>query len=288
VYASESEWRDVDSYFADLLVTEDEALLIARESSQQTTMPTAEVAPNQGKLLALLCQITGAGRVLEFGTLAGYSTIWLARAAGKNGRVTTLELEEQNAAIARSNLERAGVSGQVDVIVGPAVESARKLIADGEEPYDFVFIDADKPSNPAYLEASLALTHAGSVIVIDNVVRGGAVIDPGSPDARVQGVRAVLADIAENPRLEATALQTVGLKGWDGFTIARRTRLLPRFLATRSTAGTDRCRGACGIRLTAMAADVLPDPATPFAKTSAAVPTVSRAPSGGRSPGVAR
>ncbi|HEY0719070.1 MAG TPA: O-methyltransferase [Streptosporangiaceae bacterium] len=223
MYASETDWRAVDGYFAGLLVAEDEALAAARQSGRQTTMPAAEVAPNQGKLLALLCQLAGAVRVLEFGTLAGYSTIWLARAAGPDGHVTTLELEEHNAAIARSNLERAGVTHLVDLIVGPAVDSARKLIAQDAEPYDLVFIDADKPSNPAYLQASLALTHAGSMIVIDNVVRDGAVIDPGSPDRRVQGVRAVVEDIAGDPRLEATALQTVGIKGWDGFLIIRRT-----------------------------------------------------------------
>jgi predicted O-methyltransferase YrrM len=186
-------------------------------------MPDAEVAPNQGQLLALLCQMSGAARMLEFGTLAGYSTIWLARAAGPQGHVTTLEMEERNAAIARSNLERAGVAQRVDVIVGPAGDSANKLIADDVEPYDFVFIDADKPNNPAYLQASLALTHAGSVIVIDNVVRDGAVTDPTSSDPRVQGVRAVVADIAQDPRLEATALQTVGIKGWDGCMIIRRS-----------------------------------------------------------------
>ena len=222
MYASELEWRAVDSYFAGSLVPEDEALAAARASGRQTTMPNAEVAPNQGKFLALLCQMTGAAHVLEFGTLAGYSTIWLARAAGPQGHVTTLELEEQNAAIARANLQRAGVAQLVDVMVGPAGDLAHKLIADDVSPYDFVFIDADKPNNPAYLEASLALTHAGSVIVIDNVVRDGAVTDPSSPDARVQGVRAVVEDIARDARLEATALQTVGVKGWDGFTIIRR------------------------------------------------------------------
>ncbi|MET7289584.1 O-methyltransferase [Streptomyces sp. NPDC005573] len=201
---------------------EDEALTDARESGRRTTMPQAEVAPNQGKLLAMLCRMSGATRVLEFGTLAGYSTVWLARAVGEKGHVTSLELEEHNAAIARANLEHAGVGERVDVLVGPAADSARRLIKDGVGPYDFVFIDADKPSNPAYLEASLALTRAGSVIVIDNVVRNGAVTDPDSPDDRVQGVRTVLADIARDARLEATALQTVGSKGWDGFTIVHR------------------------------------------------------------------
>ncbi|WP_405525178.1 O-methyltransferase [Streptomyces canus] len=223
MYESEGAWREVDAYFVDTLVPEDKALTDARESGQRTTMPQAEVAPNQGKLLAMLCQMSGATKVLEFGTLAGYSTVWLARAVGDGGHVTSLELEEHNAAIARANLEHAGVADRVDVIVGPAADSARRLIKDGAAPYDFVFIDADKPSNPAYLEASLALTRPGSVIVIDNVVRNGAVTDPDSPDDRVQGVRRVLADIARDARLEATALQTVGSKGWDGFTLVRRT-----------------------------------------------------------------
>ncbi|MBR7831714.1 O-methyltransferase [Actinospica durhamensis] len=217
-------WREVDAYFAGELVPEDEALVLARESGPRTTMPKAEVAPNQGKLLALLCQMSGAKRVLEFGTLAGYSTVWLARAVGADGQVTTLELEEQNAAIARANLERAGVADRVEVRVGSAADSARRLIEDATEPYGFVFIDADKPSNPTYLKAALELTHPGSVIVIDNVVRNGAVVDADSSDARVQGVRTVLADIARDERLEATALQTVGAKGWDGFTLIRRTR----------------------------------------------------------------
>ncbi len=223
MYASAEAWREVDAYFVDTLVPEDGALVSARRSGARTTMPQAEVAPNQGKLLALLCQIAGADRVLEFGTLAGYSTVWLARAVGAKGHVTSLELEEGNAAVARENLERAGVADRVDVIVGPAAESARRLVEDGTQPYGFVFIDADKPSNPEYLRAALALTRPGGVIVIDNVVRDGAVTDASSPDGRVQGVRTVLADISRDERLEATAIQTVGSKGWDGFTIIRRT-----------------------------------------------------------------
>lgn len=224
MYGSESAWREVDAYFSEVLVPEDEALVQARESGRGTTMPRAEVAPNQGRLLALLCGMSGAKRVLEFGTLAGYSTIWLARAVGANGHVTTLELEPQNAAIARANLERAGVADRVEILVGSAGDSAQRLTEAGAAPYDFVFIDADKPSNPAYLRAAMELTRAGSVIVIDNVVRDGAVVDAASTDARVQGVRAVLADIAKDDRLEATALQTVGVKGWDGFTLIRRAR----------------------------------------------------------------
>ncbi|MFE3876816.1 O-methyltransferase [Kitasatospora sp. NPDC059146] len=224
MYASEQAWREVDAYFVDTLVPEDEALVHARRSGGATTMPQAEVAANQGKLLALLCGMSGARRVLEFGTLAGYSTIWLARAVGGDGHVTTLELEPQNAAVAADNLRRAGVAERVDLRTGPALKSAEQLVEAGTEPYDFVFIDADKPSNPAYLKASLALTRPGSVIVIDNVVRNGAVTDPDSDDDRVRGVRTVLADIAADDRLEATALQTVGAKGWDGFTVVRRVR----------------------------------------------------------------
>lgn len=222
MYESEALWRDVDAYFVATLIEEDDALVEARESGRLTTMPRAEVAPNQGKLLALLAQVANATRILEFGTLAGYSTIWLARAVGEHGLVTTLELEEQNAAVARANLERAGVSHRVEIIVGPAAESAQRLIAAGTEAYDFVFIDADKPSNPDYLRAALQLSHLGSLIIIDNVVRNGAVVDADSQDERVRGVRAALDDIAKDPRLEATSLQTVGSKGWDGFTLIRR------------------------------------------------------------------
>lgn len=221
-YASASAWRAVDGYFTAALVDEDAALVEARESGARTTMPNAEVAANQGALLGLLAQIGGARRVLEFGTLAGYSTVWFARAVGHRGRVVTFELEEQNATVARGNLERAGVGDRVDVIVGPAAASAQSLIDDEVEPFDFVFIDADKPSNPTYLAAALKLTGPGAVIVIDNVVRDGAVADENSEDPRVQGVRAVVDAIASNPELDATALQTVGEKGWDGLIIARR------------------------------------------------------------------
>lgn len=220
--APSAAWRELDGYFADSLVLEDGALIAARASSAGTTMPEAEVAPNQGALLALLVRIAEARRVLEFGTLAGYSTIWLARAVGETGRVVTLELEATNATIARANLERAGVAGWVDVVVGSAVDATQRFIDAGSEPFDFVFIDADKPNNPRYLAAALELTRPGAVIVIDNVVRDGAVLDAGSDDPRVQGVRKVVADIAADTSLEATAMQTVGLKGWDGFVLLRR------------------------------------------------------------------
>lgn len=221
-YDAAAAWRDVDEYFASMLVAEDESLVRARESGSRTTMPHAEVAPNQGALLSMLARIAGARRVLEFGTLAAYSTVWLARAVGPEGRVVSLELEGRNAGVARENLDRAGVSDRVDVLVGSAADLAQDLIDGGVEPFDLVFIDADKPSNPQYLAAALQLTRTGSVIVIDNVVRNGAVVDPHSDDERVQGVRRVVADVAEHPELDATALQTVGIKGWDGLLIALR------------------------------------------------------------------
>ncbi|NEN05875.1 O-methyltransferase [Diaminobutyricibacter tongyongensis] len=219
---SQSQWDDVDRYLIDTLVGEDAALAAARASSRDTTAPGIEVTANQGRLLGMLVELIGAKRVLEFGTLAGYSMIWMARATGEGGVVTSLELEEQNAAIARANAERAGVGDRVDVIVGPARASAQALVDAGVEPYDFVFIDADKQSTPEYLRLVLEVTHPGSVIVIDNVVREGSTADADSTDEQVRGMRTALADIAANPALEATALQTVGLKGWDGFAIIRR------------------------------------------------------------------
>lgn len=221
-YASEPAWRAVDGYFTQSLVPEDAALVAARDSGAQTTMPNAEVAANQGALLGLLVQVTGARRILEFGTLAGYSTIWFARAAGETGQVVTFELEETNAAVARANFDRAGVADRIEVIVGPAAKSAQQLIDASAPPFDFVFIDADKPSNPVYLDAALQLTRPGAVIVIDNVVRDGAVVDPDSNDPRVRGVREVVAAIADNPMLDATAIQTVGIKGWDGLIVLQR------------------------------------------------------------------
>ena len=221
-YPAAAEWADVDDYFTSRLVPEDDALVMARESGVATTMPGAEVAANQGALLGLITQIAGARRVLEFGTLAGYSTIWFARAVGPTGSVVTFELEPANAAIARANLERAQVADRVELIIGLAVDSAQQLIDQHVDPFDLVFIDADKANNPQYLAASLQLTGSGGVIIIDNVVRNGAVTNPDSDDPRVQGVRSVVDAIAANPDLDATALQTVGVKGWDGLILARR------------------------------------------------------------------
>lgn len=221
-YEATDAWHAVDTYFTSTFTHEDEALISARESGSATTMPNAEVAANQGAFLSLLAQIAGARRVLEFGTLAGYSTIGFARAVGERGQVVTLELEPENAKVAETNFQAAGVSERIKTIVGPASESVSRLIDDDTEPFDLVFIDADKPSNPAYLAAALKLTRSGAVIVIDNVVRNGAVIDASSTDPRVHGVRTVATDIAAHPELDGTALQTVGEKGWDGLIIARR------------------------------------------------------------------
>lgn len=221
-YASLAAWREVDDYFVEQLVAEDDALITARRSGTDTTMPNAEVAANQGALLALLIRMTGARRVLEFGTLAGYSTIWFARAVGDGGHVVTLELDPGHAAVAQDNIRRAGLADRVEILVGRATESTAALVAADIAPFDFVFIDADKPNNPAYLSAALALTRPGAVIVIDNVVRDGAVVDADSDDPRVQGVRAAVAAISDSPLLEATAIQTVGVKGWDGLIVARR------------------------------------------------------------------
>ncbi|GAA0266136.1 O-methyltransferase [Cryptosporangium japonicum] len=186
MYESDAQWREVD-YFADTLVPEDEALAAARLSGHLTTMPSAEVAPNQGRLLALLAQMAGAKRVLEFGTLAGYSTIWLARAVGEQGHVTTLEVAEPNAAVARVNLERAGVLERVDVVVGPAAASAQRLVDDGAEPFAFVFIDADKPNNPAYLATSLALSAASVACWATSLRIRGWRRPPSRPWARRAG-----------------------------------------------------------------------------------------------------
>ncbi|GAA1993277.1 O-methyltransferase [Isoptericola halotolerans] len=218
---NEARWRDVDSHLVGELVEEDDALVGARELGRERGLPAIEVAPNQGAFLALVAQMTGARRVLELGTLAGYSTIWLARAVGPEGRVTTVELDPRHAAVARENLDRAGLAYRVDVEVGPALDVLSDLVDAGSDPYDLVFIDADKVNMAAYLELALRLTRSGSVIVGDNVVRRGAVVDPTSDDPSVLGARAFLHALGNDPRLEATALQTVGSKGWDGFAIAR-------------------------------------------------------------------
>ncbi|MGV9268497.1 O-methyltransferase [Kitasatospora sp. NPDC003701] len=218
--APQQTWTAVDTYFNGLLVEEDAALLAAVADSEAAGLPPHQVAPNQGKLLALLARVHGARRVLEIGTLGGYSTIWLARALPEGGRVVTLEADERCAAVATRTIERAGLAAVVELRTGRALDTLPELEKEGGEPFDLVFIDADKPSNPAYLEWALRLTRPGSLIIGDNVVRDGAVTDGASTDPRVQGVRRFTEQIAAHPRLTATAVQTVGEKGYDGFVLA--------------------------------------------------------------------
>ncbi|MEH3033245.1 MAG: O-methyltransferase [Aeromicrobium erythreum] len=220
MYESEQSWRAVDDYFVDRLVVEDAALVDARRSAAAAGLPTHEVAANQGQLLAILCRMIGARRVLEIGTLAGYSTIWFARAVGTDGLVTSLEVDPVAADVARSNLRAADVADRVDVVLGPARDSLVRIVEAAPEPYDVVFIDADKGNNPHYLAAALELIRVGGIIVADNVVRNGEVVDEASQDERVVGTRALIDAMGSDPRLSATALQTVGLKGWDGLALA--------------------------------------------------------------------
>lgn len=216
-------WSAVDGYLADVLVGHDPVLEAALADSAAAGLPAIAVAPNQGKLLFLLARAARARRILEVGTLGGYSTIWLARGLEPGGRVVSLELEEKHARVARANLARAGLTGAVDVLVGPALASMERLAAEragGAPPFDLVFLDADKEGYPAYLEWSLRLARPGALIVADNVVREGAVVDRASRDAMVRGVRAFLEQLGRDPRVSATALQTVGVKGHDGLAIA--------------------------------------------------------------------
>ena len=217
---SQEKWSAVDQYLVDLLIPADSALDAALEASVAAGLPAINVAPNQGKLLQLFARMCGARRILEIGTLGGYSTIWLARALPPGGRLVTLEVDPRHAEVARANFARAGLADVIELRVGPAGVTLPQLVAAGEAPFDFVFIDADKRSTPDYFSWSLRLTHPGSVIVVDNVIREGAVLDAASADASVQGVRRLIELIAAEPRVSATAIQTVGSKGYDGFVIA--------------------------------------------------------------------
>ena len=217
---SDPAWRQVDDWIAGQLLAPDPTLDAALAANEAGGLPAIDVAPVQGKFLHLLARMAGARRILEVGTLGGYSTIWLARALPEDGRLVTLELDPHHAAVARANLERAGVADRCEVRVGPAHDTLDAMIAAGEGPFDFVFIDADKQGNAAYLRAALALGRVGTAIVVDNVVREGGVLDPASNDPRIEGTRALFEAIAAEPRLSATAVQTVGAKKWDGFAIA--------------------------------------------------------------------
>ena len=217
---SQETWNAVDRYFSAALSPHDAALDAALKASADAGLPAIAVAPDQGMLLSLLTRAIGARAVLEIGTLGGYSTIWMARALPAGGRVITLEADARHAEVARANLARAGLSSVVDVRLGRALETLPAIAAEGRGPFDLVFIDADKPNIPEYFAWALKLSRRGSLIIVDNVVREGAVADAASTDASVQGVRRLVAMLAAERRVSATALQTVGVKGYDGFVIA--------------------------------------------------------------------
>lgn len=217
---TQDQWTAVDRYFDGLFAPPDDALDAALQATRDAGMPLINVAANQGKLLQLLTQLVGARRVLEIGTLGGYSAIWMARALPPDGRLISLEVNPAHAEVARANIERAGLSDRVEVRLGSAHDSLPQLAGQGLGPFDLVFIDADKPSTPDYLTWALRLTKPGSLIVIDNVVRDGAVADAASANADVRGIQQALAMLAREPRVSATAFQTVGVKGYDGMAIA--------------------------------------------------------------------
>jgi len=217
---SRDRWAVVDRYVTGLLVGPDAVLDAALAANAAAGLPPHDVSPAQGRLLELLARMCGARRILEVGTLGAYSTICLARALPPDGRLVTLELEPRYAAVARANLARAGLADVVDVRVGPALETLPALAAERPAPFDLVFIDADKQSAADHLGWALALVRSGGAIVADNVVRDGALADAGSDDPRVHGVRALHERLAAEPRVRATTIQTVGAKGYDGFTLA--------------------------------------------------------------------
>jgi predicted O-methyltransferase YrrM len=217
---AQEQWTAVDRYITDLFVPRDAALDGVLEASAAAGLPPINVAPNQGKLLLLLARVLGARTILEIGTLGGYSTIWLARALPVDGRLITLETDPKHAGVARANIARAGLADVVELRLGPALETLPRLAAEGCGPFDLIFIDADKPGYPQYLPWALELSRRGTVIIADNVVRDGAVVDEASRDPRVQGVRRFNALLATEPRVSATLIQTVGSKGYDGFAIA--------------------------------------------------------------------
>jgi predicted O-methyltransferase YrrM len=213
-------FEPVDRYLADHYAPADDVLTATLAANVAARLPAIAVSPTQGKLLQILARMVAARRILEIGTLGGYSSLWLAGALPADGRLITLELDAHHAATARSNFVRAGLADRIEVREGPALKTLAALHAAGADPFDFFFIDADKVNSPNYVTWALRLAHRGSVIVIDNVIRDGAIIDPNSRDPAVQGTRRLHDMLADEPRLSATAIQTVGDKGYDGFAIA--------------------------------------------------------------------
>ncbi|HET7485403.1 MAG TPA: O-methyltransferase [Solirubrobacterales bacterium] len=217
---SQESWTAVDEYVSGLLAPHDEALEAALRDSEDAGLPAIQVSPAQGKLLYLLAKSIGARQILEFGTLGGYSTIWLARALPADGRLLTLEAEPRNAEVASGNVARAGIGDLVDLRVGPALDQLPQLDAEGAGPFDLTFIDADKANTPEYLTWALDHSHPGSLIVSDNVVRFGELVNPDSDDPTIPAQRRLHEMLAADPRVEATTIQTVGVKGHDGFNVA--------------------------------------------------------------------
>src|ERR1041385_2482972 len=210
-------WSAVDRYFADRIAHDDDALKRALADSEAAGLPPISVTPADGKLLHLMAKMIGARRILEIGTLGGYSAIWMARALPSGGQLISLELNPEYAALARKNIDRAGVGNRVEIMVGPARTTLEMELMGKVDPFDLVFIDADKANNDVYFRAALSLTQRRSVIVVDNVVRKGEVVNDTSTDENILGIRRMVDQIAQNPRVSATAIQTVGSKGYDGF-----------------------------------------------------------------------
>ncbi|HMQ53096.1 MAG TPA: O-methyltransferase [Anaerolineae bacterium] len=216
---TQEQWIAVDRYFNQSLIPSDPILEATLEASAAAGLPAHQVSPLEGRLLELLARLHNARTILEIGALGGYSTICLARALPVGGRLITLEAEPRHAAVAQANIARAGLAKVVEVRLGQALDSLSQLAAEGHGPFDLIFIDADKPNNPAYFEWALKLSRRGSLIIADNVVRNGAVVDPNSTDPSIQGIRRFFELVAAEPRVSATALQTVGAKGYDGLAI---------------------------------------------------------------------
>lgn len=215
----QEQWTAVDRYITDELVPSDTALDAALASSAANGLPAINVAPNQGKLLQVLARSVGAKRILEVGTLGGYGTIWLARALQPDGKLITLECDPKHAEVARANIDRAGLTHVVEIWLGKAIDTLPRIVAEGRGPFDLIFIDADKPGNADYFEWAVRLSRIGGLIIVDNVVRNGGVIDPAG-DANAQGARRLFEAMARESKVSATAVQTVGTKGYDGFAIA--------------------------------------------------------------------
>ena len=216
---SQAQWTSVDRYFSEQLVPHDPALEAALKASADAGLPPINVSPTQGRLLQLLARLQGARKILEIGTLGGYSTIWLARALPEEGHLVTLEAVAKHARVAEANVANAGLAEIVEIRIGAALDTLPKLAEEGKGPFDLTFIDADKERIPEYFRWALELSRPGSVVIVDNVVRGGAVADDTTTDPDVKGIRRFLELVANEPRVSGTAVQTVGAKGWDGFAL---------------------------------------------------------------------